>query len=831
MEIYKDNDYAWEEHEMTEHFMDYKNPQVANLLRGYPGGEKIRLGVLFFDKTGRPFFVRHLIDTVSNDDYTTPKRNEAGNHLLKHYDQYSPGGGVNGYAYKQNNGNIISLKVSGLDITDIKDKIGGFAIVRTAIVHRIIGNCLLWPTTIDGSNNVRMHTFGTRAAAGDTGSRRLNAYGGICPERLFDLKNFEIQPGDKLENSIYLKPFWRSSTVLPLGHIEIVNGNYLAKYQKIYEQANSEAPLHDNGKLNESHEILFETKFELGENDKVFDPRTPLQVIKSKSISAGPIKNGFISNHSFFVTKETETATELKGKLIDLQENMVLLLCNVKRDNDNPYGGIGDASIANSIYMTLGHYQEINETVLSDIENAGKWIFDEIQVFGGDTFVNLMSIQRLLMDDNDIGTVNHSIVFPVESIINISMRTGNHVAKDFSYDPTNASLGIRYKTDSHKWEEFNYNDGYSSDDIKDFYLPIPYNWSDESYRSARMRYSLEKSYGESRDTFRVFLPNNLIDIEINNGEITNTREKFGKLIYWQRNTVGYIPINERALTTTPFGEPVQLGVGGVFERFDDVIDKIGNSNQFGLIESDIGFHWFDAVRKIFITLTNSLQLSEDSVVNGLDNFFSAMPDMSQHDNPMFGYGLIGGYDPKNKNVYMSFFFPDGTKKTVGVNLKLNVFTGFYNFPARLFMIMQNNLIGIADVGLKQQAFLHTGKTEFGSYYGETHSAYFELIFVPEKAEPHIFDNLEITANENLCSKMLFDSFDKSVQDVIMDYTTGREIFSKDWNYRNNKWYGNVPFYERQRLVNDYLKIRFIFDSGFTFEQYITMVKLIYRKAL
>jgi hypothetical protein len=73
------------------------------------------------------------------------------------------------------------------------------------------------------------------------------------------------------------------------------------------------------------------------------------------------------------------------------------------------------------------------------------------------------------------------------------------------------------------------------------------------------------------------------------------------LIYWQPNEVGYIPIYERALTQNALGQPVQLGVGGLFERYDQLIDHIGNCNQFGLVESINGYHWYDARRKVFLS--------------------------------------------------------------------------------------------------------------------------------------------------------------------------------------------------------------------------------------
>ena len=720
MEIYKDDQYCWEEHEMTDHFMDYKNPQVANLLRGYPGGEKIRLGVLFFDKTGRPYFVRHLADRFSGmGDHTTKKRNVSGNHLLKHYEQYSAPDGT--ISHRQHNGQATSLIISEIDITDVKDQIGGFAIVRTDIVHTKIGSGLIGSIE-DSSLELSNDPYGGRT---NLSSRKLNTYVFYSPESLFDLKGFEIQSGDKIENAMYLKPY-RTNVSNPAGVRYFVSGSN-ERYQKIYEERNSNAPATGKGRLGESDEILYSTKYNLGDDDVVIDPRYPNVVFKKNVLY--PYELIISTNCLVIVTKEAEvsgSADHYIGRVPENYNDVLYLICDIKRENNNPYGGLSDASLSNSIYRTIGHYQEVNDDVLSDIEKDGRFIFDDIQVFGGDTFVNLFGLNRTIRD-YDVGLTPpltnppipaHSIVFPCESRVNIAMREGNSLPKDLPWDSVGSTLGLKHKANEHKWEEFNYNDGYSSDDIKDFYLPMPYNWESESLRPARIRYSFKKNYGELKDSFRIFPPLQLLDLDINDGEITNIREKSNRLIYWQRNAIGYIPINERALTQNAFGQPIQLGIGGIFERYDKIINTVGNSNQFGLVENDYGFHWYDAVRKILVSLSSSMELNEDSIINGMDNFFSGLPDMSSRDNPIFGEGISAGYDYKNKTSIFVFHLNGATAQAVGINMKLNTFLGNYTFPAGSFMTIRNNLVGIKrlDSG-NQQYYLHTDKVEFGEYYG------------------------------------------------------------------------------------------------------------------
>src|SRR5664279_823301 len=108
-----------------------------------------------------------------------------------------------------------------------------------------------------------------------------------------------------------------------------------------------------------------------------------------------------------------------------------------------------------------------------------------------------------------------------------------------------------------KLEDYNYNDGYSSDNINALYHALPFGFVNNSKFEARMRYSQPKVPGEKVDKFRIFPPLNKIDLSINFGIINNIRDNSNNLLYWQEDQVGYIPINERQLTTNAFGSAVQ----------------------------------------------------------------------------------------------------------------------------------------------------------------------------------------------------------------------------------------------------------------------------------
>ena len=216
----------------------------------------------------------------------------------------------------------------------------------------------------------------------------------------------------------------------------------------------------------------------------------------------------------------------------------------------------------------------------------------------------------------------HAITFPVESRMLIGYREGDHHGKLRYYDTSTNPMGIRFNSPSSlKVEEFNYNDGYSSDYASDFFLPLPFNFSLQNQFTTRFRYTNQKTYSELQDSYRMFPANNRIDLDTSFGKLNNIRSKFGRVAYWQDDAVGYIPILERQMSNTEIGNPVQIGIGGVFERFDEIIENVGNQHQLGLVESDAGFHWVDSKRRIHISMTNSFKITEESITKGLDSWF------------------------------------------------------------------------------------------------------------------------------------------------------------------------------------------------------------------
>jgi len=807
---------VYETEDLDGEYCDFKSQKVSRKLRSYPQGETIRLGILFLDKTGRPFFVRHLRNTnvtYGLGDTNIPKRSPSNKMLT-----LSMNTGEEIYATAT--ANLKHLVVDGIDVTDIKDKIGGFMIVRTPIIHQYEAMGILVPTKLDGND---VYSYPGLFAHVAPASTYYGCYDFYCPEDLFSFKGFAIQSDDELENIQYCKSYYPDEAVTTgfetfngIGRQESDGPDF---YNKFLVEENPGLLLNANGELNASHVIKSARKYILNDIDI---PINPLDGTKLYKINCDPKnygigeRSGYNCNHLVLMLDtgdESDPAFGKKGIADAPDSDPYALICALKRGNGNPYGGYDKSSIANSVYMSTGHYQEVNDTILAEILSGGKYIFNGIEVYGGDTFVQLFDLKRILPNHDIANQIGHSIIFPLETRMNLSMRQGNHIAKNRSWDSAYNTLGLNLKVGSTVLEEFNYNDGYSSDNINDLYVPVPFNNKLVNDRSARIRYSEEKNPGENRDSFRIFLTNNYIDLDTNKGAISNVRYKNNRIIYWQPNEVGYIPINERALTQTNIGAPVQLGVGGIFERYDQLVDKIGNSHQFGLIESPMGYHWYDSVRKIYISIKYSLEMTQESIIKGLDTFFqqNIIDDLDRSDNPFSALpeGVYGGYDPMTKMIFSTFvqqIEPLAVKYTIGIHTLLNKFIGFYKLEPSAYFMFKDHLYEATQN--KQLIYIH-GLGNYNTFFDLPYEAQVTVVIKENSNEAKVFDTFEIIGNDKFFTSVLYENSEQTKEETTVGYVgSDQVILIRDLKYLKKRWFGNFPKVSRERLNDGYLKVTF-----------------------
>jgi hypothetical protein len=285
--------------------------------------------------------------------------------------------GTDDELYQYASANLQYLIVGDIDITDIKDQISGFMIVRAPIIRQYEAMGVLVPTRLDGPD---IYSYPALYSYTTVPNSYYGCYDFYCPEDMFNFKGFSIQTGDELENIQYCHPYDRDENVdiggchyIGLGTRE---SNDEDLYNKFLIEFDALPQTNHNGHLGASHEILAVTRFELGQEDVSINPLDGTKLYKkycTDYINGLAYRTGLNITHSVLMLDtgdESDGAIGKKGlyDATNIQANA--LICALKRPNADPYGGYDEASIANTVYMSTGHFQEITPTVLNDVKRT-----------------------------------------------------------------------------------------------------------------------------------------------------------------------------------------------------------------------------------------------------------------------------------------------------------------------------------------------------------------------------------------------------------------------------------------------------------------------------
>jgi len=699
---------------LKEGFWTYKDPAVANNVKGYWSSETYRFGILFYDLKGNPFFVRWITD-FQFEDLRTSGISETNDY----------------YSLKAK-----GLVFDGIQITEaVANQISGFSIVRADRDANIITQGMLWQTSKLGSAVEPVCFPKIQASAYPTTNDPY--YTLICPDRLCDHTMPDYMSAKQVKEAAWLKT------------VDFNGGVIIAAYGKNTPNADVGAPnqwqtesrmieqLPDDAYVNEQNILTMQDVTE-GASITNFGTSNLSYLNRSEWAAAAgvyPVNNdcfagapyGTYGTYDMSTRKASagmRTVIELQAGLTDSTRltsygdmNAVTgatphkLLVNLTNNKTVFYGGQSDSAKANTLYISTGHFQPINASVLAAVETApGSKIyeFNGIHIWGGDCFISLVDYGAALADDAVDGTPNvysMGIKFPCQTNANYELRRGRTVSNNRMHG---SSTGVVASYLSNvRLEGFSYNKGYSSEGIEFAYPALPVNKFSSQVFKERIRFAGQKTPNELIDSFRTFLINDYKDLDGQGGEINNLKTKNGKTIVWQNKIISTVPILEREVIAGSSGTATSLGTGGVVDRFDPIDSYFGNQHQWSVIETEYGFAWFDMRRKAFVVIDAGTGIGEVSFIEGLKTFFNEVflettensaidgpllnsPTYDKtSDRPIVGTGITGVYDPKTKMTYMTFKFSVRSKYTVeGLPIHTYVnkdFTIGYYHPSKMFV--------------------------------------------------------------------------------------------------------------------------------------------------
>lgn len=814
-------------------FLDYKGEAVNGYAVGYWGYETYRVGLMFFDTYGKPRYIRWA------GDIQIPMRRGATDQMVNLYNYVLVGGNDDYYEYT--NLRVASLLLSNIDITDIINDISGVAVVVAPRQRQII---------MEGHLNM-MEAFGGNTYQAPmlcdwtlfTGNpRENNLYAYISPDMLFGREPWNPQTGDYLN----LDSYWRTmrwdfggGTAWDRMGLALVTNYHMC--QKMYVPYN--VSFSGVGVAVDSQNTILnyvESGFAVAGTNSI-----PGYTIYGRSDLA--TRRGYHTRCIFIKTEESEGGggTYPFGFGDFMSFAAITPTVSLRRPQGNLYGGTGLNALSLTSYRFTGTYLPLTTTVKNQLSDTGDYttatsiVIDGMQVFGGDTFINIFDNERLLKNtfEEDFGGTNnysHVTMTPVQSSVNIALRNGRHAAKDYMLEKTggagpytfqcNLADCLVYNCDYDedgtpeltRLEQWNYNDAYSTHDPGVAYPALPLYFLNNNVFKVRARWSNRKTYGELVDSFRTFSVNDFKDIESNNGQINNIRSKLGRLYYWQRDGLGYFPVEERILTADPLGTEVELGTGTAFARYDDKYSTIGNQHQWGLAETDSGFVWYDAIRRAYIHMDAAFGLKEESIIKGMEQFFEALPvELLSYDNPAHPTtpkGIFTYHNKKYKTIYTTFVFDDNIdewKYTVGYNYKIGAFEDQYQFFPGIGLYFNDFLF--TNVPNTRDFHLHDVGA-YGSFYGTVFNAYVKIVVTDPKDISKVYDLIEMIGNSQPFSTVYYNNSWQTTNDVLYTVAGG---LNRNYEYRNRRYIGNIPIIDSVgsgRMADDYLVIKFEVDN-------------------
>lgn len=226
----------------------------------------------------------------------------------------------------------------------------------------------------------------------------------------------------------------------------------------------------------------------------------------------------------------------------------------------------------------------------------------------GDTFITYFDVSTLLYDLtlSDLGTSQSEVCYvPLESSINCNLRHDKHsqhltystvesalrqeYAGEHIFVDTGGPITLTYYQDT---DLYLYNTVYSQQPSVQYAISEMLDISDETDFDCLVKASGVKYNGENSDSWTNFRTNEEIEVESNYGEIKAIENFNGKLLYWQRDGFGILAVNDRSLIQDNLSSQLQLGTGGVLDRYDYISTTIGIVDKRSLVLSDSSVYWF-----------------------------------------------------------------------------------------------------------------------------------------------------------------------------------------------------------------------------------------------
>lgn len=386
---------------------------------------------------------------------------------------------------------------------------------------------------------------------------------------------------------------------------------------------------------------------------------------RNRTISSGK-KGIIIKSNIDEISSSSASITSIQSGSPVFGEGVApISVVNIEKSSSRPYGGEGPQAYQQNTFYSFGNYKQKTSSVSETVD-----------VYDGDVF-NCMFIYNSAHAwySSHYTALMFPTVYsvPIQSRIDLIARTGD-LYPDFmenQYSWWFQDVSGEYSGLVQDKDAYMYNTSYSIQTPAFAHTYSNTQGANNIFKDVRIFYSEPKTDNELIDSWTNFKALNFLDVDSRYGEITDMRLFKNSLIYWQKNAVGILSVNERTMLQDVNNTNIILGNGDVLQRFDYLSTKYGMApNQLCDSQSDSVLYWWDEYNRDLVQYPGGQSVQPMKIAKNVSNLINHW----DVEDPQ----LV--YDNKYKEILFSAVcrVDNGDKKTLAYNEMIQQFTSVYN---------------------------------------------------------------------------------------------------------------------------------------------------------